>query len=182
MTDPVSALSFVTHHTVHGLTPSISATSAFFICFWVCRVIISSLIAVGICCLFPSDMIVVVDGKKGSGIDGMSHTPRVSHPVTTHLWPVTDLFHAMHHCYVRILKESGHDRKRKIKGWKCIRLIAINYHSATSTAGTECKGDRRLKRARQSESGTDSDGLTETQEWGDLEVEQEGQNKQEWAM
>ena len=27
----------------------------------------------------------------------------------------------------------------------------------------------------------DSNSLTETQEQGDLEVEQEGQNKQEWA-
>ena len=81
-------------------------------------------------------------------------------------------------CYVQIPKESGCDRKQKIKGQKHIWLIAIDYHSATGTAGTECKGDQRSKRARWSESGTDSDGLTETQEQGDLAVEQEGQNKQ----
>ena len=81
-------------------------------------------------------------------------------------------------CYVQILKGSGRDQKQKIKGWKCIWLITIDYCSATGTARTECKGDRRLKRARRSESVLDSNGLTETQEQGDLEVDQEGQNKQ----
>ena len=67
---------------------------------------------------------------------------------------------------------------RRLGGRECVQLIAIDYHTVAGTAGAECKGDRRLKRARWSESGTDSNSLTETQEWGDLEVEQEGQNKQ----
>ena len=58
-------------------------------------------------------------------------------------------------CYVQIPKESGCDRERKIKGRKRIRLIAINYRSATGTAGTRC---RRSKSASQPESGTDSGG------------------------
>ena len=49
-------------------------------------------------------------------------------------------------------------------GWERVQLIAIDYHTVAGTAGVECKGDRRSKRARQSESGTDSDGLMETQE------------------
>ena len=64
-------------------------------------------------------------------------------------------------------------------GWECVWLIAIDYHTAAGTAGVECKGDRRSKMARQLESGMDSDGLTETQEQGDLEMEQEGQIKAE---
>ena len=58
-------------------------------------------------------------------------------------------------CYVRIPKESGRDREQKIKGRKCIRLIAIDYRSATGTAGTRC---RRSKSASRLESGTDSGG------------------------
>ena len=58
-------------------------------------------------------------------------------------------------CYVRILKESGCDRERKIKGWKHIRLIAIDYRSATGTAGTRCW---RSKSASRPESGTDPGG------------------------
>ena len=49
---------------------------------------------------------------------------------------------------------------------KHVWLIAIDYHTVAGTAGTECKGDQRSKRARQSESRTDSDGLTETQGQG----------------
>ena len=84
-------------------------------------------------------------------------------------------------CYMRIPKESGRGREQKVGGQECVWLIAINYHTVTGTARVGCKGDRRLKRAGWSESIPDSDGLTETQERGDLEVEQEGQNKQEWA-
>ena len=62
-------------------------------------------------------------------------------------------------------------------GQEHIRLIAIDYHTATGTAGAEYKGDQRSKMARQPESGMDSGGLMETQEQGDLEVEQEGQIK-----
>ena len=64
-------------------------------------------------------------------------------------------------------------------GRKCVRLIAIDYHTVAGTARVECKGDQRLKRARWSESRMDSDGLTETQGRGDLEMEREGQIKQE---
>ena len=64
-------------------------------------------------------------------------------------------------------------------GWERVRLIAIDYYTVAGTAGVECKGDRRSKRARQSESRTDSDGLMETQERGDSEVEQEGQMRAE---
>ena len=64
-------------------------------------------------------------------------------------------------------------------GWERVRLIAIDYHTVAGTAGVECKGDQRLKMARRPESGMDSDSLTETQERGDLEVEQEGQMKAE---
>ena len=71
---------------------------------------------------------------------------------------------------------AGHGR---LGGRKCIRLIAIDYHTVTGTARAECKGDQRLKRARRLESGTDSDGLTETQGQGDLEVEQERQMRAE---
>ena len=63
-------------------------------------------------------------------------------------------------------------------GQERIQLIAIDYHTVTGTAGMECKGDRRSKKARRSESGTDSDSLTETQGRGDLEMEREGQIKQ----
>ena len=62
-------------------------------------------------------------------------------------------------------------------GRERVWLIAIDYHIATGTARAESKGDRRSKMARRPESGTDSGGLTETQERGDLEVEQEGQIK-----
>ena len=45
-----------------------------------------------------------------------------------------------------------------------VRLIAIDYYTVAGTAGAECKGDRRSKMARQPESRTDSNSLTETQE------------------
>ena len=67
----------------------------------------------------------------------------------------------------------------RLGGRERVWLIAIDYHIVTGTAGAECKGDQRLKRARWLESGMDSDGLTETQEQGDLEVEQEGQMRAE---
>ena len=66
---------------------------------------------------------------------------------------------------------------RRSGGRECVQLIAIDYHTAAGTAGAECKGDRRSKMARRPESVPDSGGLTETQERGDLEVEQEGQIK-----
>ena len=68
---------------------------------------------------------------------------------------------------------------RRSGGWEHVQLIAIDYHTVAGTAGAECKGDQRLKMARWPESGTDSNSLTETQERGDLEVEQEGQMKAE---
>ena len=58
-------------------------------------------------------------------------------------------------CYVRIPKESGRDREQKIKGRKRIRLIAIDYRSATGTAGMR---RRRSKSASRPESGMDSGG------------------------
>ena len=58
------------------------------------------------------------------------------------------------------LDVAGHERSG---GQEHIRLIAIDYHTVAGTAGAECRGDRRSKRARQLESGTDSDGLVETQ-------------------
>ena len=58
-------------------------------------------------------------------------------------------------CHVRILKESERDRERKIKGRKRIRLIAIDYCSATGTAGTRCQ---RSKSASRLESVPDSGG------------------------
>ena len=69
-------------------------------------------------------------------------------------------------------------RNGRLGGRERVQLIAIDYHTVAGTAGVECKGDQRLKRARRLESGTDSNGLTETQGQGDLEVEQEGQIKQ----
>ena len=40
---------------------------------------------------------------------------------------------------------AGH---RRSGGQERIRLIAIDYHAATSTAGAESKGDQRSKAAR----------------------------------
>ena len=37
---------------------------------------------------------------------------------------------------------------RRLGGWECVQLIAIDYHAATGTASTEYKGDQRLKAAR----------------------------------
>ena len=68
---------------------------------------------------------------------------------------------------------------RRLGGQECIWLIAIDYHTVTGTASVECKGDQRSKRPRQLKSRTDSDGFTETQERGGLEVEQEGQMRAE---
>ena len=62
---------------------------------------------------------------------------------------------AAHHCYVRIPSESGRDWEWKIKGRKRIQLIAIDYRSATGTAGMRCW---RSKSASQPESGMDSGG------------------------
>ena len=67
---------------------------------------------------------------------------------------------------------------RRSGGQEHVWLIAIDYHTVAGTAGAECEGDRRSKKARRSESGMDSDSLTGIQEWGGLEVEQEGQIKQ----
>ena len=55
-------------------------------------------------------------------------------------------------------------RNGRSGGWERIQLIAIDYHTVAGTAGAECKGDQRSKRARRSESRTDSNGLMETQE------------------
>jgi len=63
-TNPVSASSFVTRRTVRTLTSSSSATSFFFKPFVVCRVTISSLMAMGICRRFPSDMMAVFVGDQ----------------------------------------------------------------------------------------------------------------------
>ena len=73
------------------------------------------------------------------------------------------------------LDVTGNGRSR---GRERVQLIAIDYHTVAGTARAECKGDQRSKKARRSESGTDSDGLTETQGRGDLEMEREGQIKQ----
>ena len=54
-------------------------------------------------------------------------------------------------------------RHRRSGGQKHVWLIAIDYHTVAGTAGAECKGDQRSKRARRLESRTDSDGLMETQ-------------------
>ena len=70
---------------------------------------------------------------------------------------------------------TGNGRSR---GREHVQLIAIDYHTVAGTAGAECKGDQRSKKARWSESGMDSDSLTETQGPGDLEMEREGQIKQ----
>ena len=78
-------------------------------------------------------------------------------------------------CYVQIPDVTGNGRSR---GRERVWLIAIDYHTVAGTAGAECKGDWRLKKARRSESRTDSNSLTETQGWGDLEMEREGQIKQ----
>ena len=56
-------------------------------------------------------------------------------------------------------------------GREHVWLIAIDYHTVAGTAGEECKGDQRSKRARWSESVLDSDSLTEIQGRGDLEME-----------
>ena len=58
-TDPVSASSLVTRRTVRTSTSRSSATCFFFSPFTVCRVIISSLIAMGMCRRFPRDMMSV---------------------------------------------------------------------------------------------------------------------------
>ena len=63
-------------------------------------------------------------------------------------------------CYVQIPKESGHSWGQKVGGWEHVRLIAIDYHAVTGTAGMGYRGDQRSKRARQPESRTDSGGLT----------------------
>ena len=52
---------------------------------------------------------------------------------------------------------------RRSGGQEHVWLIAIDYHAATGTAGTEYKGDQRPKAARLLESVLDSGGLTGTQ-------------------
>ena len=69
----------------------------------------------------------------------------------------------------------------RLGGQEHVQLIAIDYHTVAGTAGAECKGDQRLKMARQPKSGMDSDSLMETQEQGGLGVEQEGQMKAEYS-
>ena len=44
---------------------------------------------------------------------------------------------------MQILKESGRSQGREVRGQKHIRLIAIDYHAATGTAGTGSRGDQR---------------------------------------
>ena len=75
---------------------------------------------------------------------------------------------------MRIPKESRHGQGWKVGGQKHVRLIAIDYHAATSTAGTGYRGDRRLKMARQPESGTDSGGLTKDTRDKDLSQSKRG--------
>ena len=42
-------------------------------------------------------------------------------------------------CYMKIPSESARDQEWKIKGRKHIQLIAIDYCSATGTAGMRCQ-------------------------------------------
>ena len=78
-------------------------------------------------------------------------------------------------CYVRIPKESGRCREQKVGGSEAhpADSYGLSYSRRYCRSGMQ----RRLKieGARQSESGTDSDGLTETQGRGDLEMRREGQ-------
>ena len=62
---------------------------------------------------------------------------------------------------MQIPKESGCGWGQKVRGRKCVWLIAIDYHAATGTARTGSRGDQRSKVASQPESGTDSGGLSE---------------------
>ena len=62
-------------------------------------------------------------------------------------------------------------------GQECVRLIAIDYHAATGTARTGCKGDQRLKRARQLESRTGSGSCTGDTRERDLDQARDGQEK-----
>ena len=78
----------------------------------------------------------------------------------------------MANCYVQIPKESRCGQERRIEGWECVRLIAIDYHTATGTARMGYKEDQRLKVSRQPESGTDSGGLM-----GDTRTRGLGQSK-----
>ena len=75
-TDPVSALRFVTCCTDHASTSSRSAICTFFIHFLVWRVIISSLIAIGICRLFPNNMVVVSEQGSHVGQPGLGCCPQ----------------------------------------------------------------------------------------------------------
>ena len=63
---------------------------------------------------------------------------------------------------------------RGLGGQKHVRPIVIDYRTVAGTAGAECRGDRRSKGARRSESRTDSNGLMGTQGQGDLEMRREG--------
>ena len=62
---------------------------------------------------------------------------------------------------MQILKESRRGWGQKVRGWKRVRLIAIDYHAATGTAGMGSRGDQRSKVASRLESGMDSSSLTE---------------------
>ena len=69
------------------------------------------------------------------------------------------------HCYFQIPKESGRDQEWKIKGQKHIWLIAIDYCSATGTAGTRCwKNEGQSQPASWSLEQTPV-ALRETQGW-----------------
>ena len=80
-------------------------------------------------------------------------------------------------CYVWIPKESRRGWEQRVKGQECVRLIAIDYHAATGTAGMEYG---RLKVKDDQMAGVHS-GLRQPykrhKSEGDLEVEQEGQVK-----
>ena len=68
-------------------------------------------------------------------------------------------------------------RNRRSGGQECVQLIAIDYHAATGTAGTECKGDQRSKMARWPESGIDSSGHMGDIGERDLDQVRDGQEK-----
>ena len=80
-------------------------------------------------------------------------------------------------CYIQILKESGRSWEQRVKGQEHAWLIAIDYHTATDTAGTE-HGRLKVEDGQMAR--------VQNRPWwpyerhksqGDLEVEQEGQVK-----
>ena len=82
------------------------------------------------------------------------------------------------HCYVWIPKESGHCQKWRVGGSEA--HLADSYWLSYSRRYCRSGMQRRpkIEGARWLESGTDSDGLTETQGRGDLEMRWEGQIEQ----